>query len=45
MYNASKAALYSMSDTLLVELSPFDVKVTTVSFNFGSVVVDCDREI
>ena len=29
-YNASKAALHSYSDTLRVELSPFDVKVLTV---------------
>jgi len=29
-YNASKAALHSYSDTLRVELAPFDVKVTTI---------------
>ncbi|QIW97622.1 hypothetical protein AMS68_003140 [Peltaster fructicola] len=29
-YNASKAALHSYSDTLRVELSPFDVKVVVV---------------
>lgn len=43
MYNASKAALHSMSDTLRVELSPFDIKVTTVRFNSGSIVVDYDQ--
>ncbi|KAL1963279.1 hypothetical protein VTN77DRAFT_8502 [Rasamsonia byssochlamydoides] len=30
VYNASKAALHSFSDTLRVELAPFGVKVTTV---------------
>ncbi|PCH04778.1 Short-chain dehydrogenase/reductase SDR [Penicillium occitanis (nom. inval.)] len=30
VYNASKAALHSWSDTLRVELAPFGVKVTTV---------------
>ncbi|EME48363.1 hypothetical protein DOTSEDRAFT_67434 [Dothistroma septosporum NZE10] len=30
VYNASKAALHSYSDTLRVELAPFDVKVMTV---------------
>ncbi|KAK4634751.1 Short-chain dehydrogenase RED1 [Fulvia fulva] len=30
VYNASKAALHSYSDTLRVELAPFDVKVVTV---------------
>lgn len=30
VYNASKAALHSYSDTLRVELAPFDVKVLTV---------------
>ncbi|RFU32102.1 hypothetical protein B7463_g4245, partial [Scytalidium lignicola] len=34
MYNASKAALHSMSDALRVELMPFDVKVTTVVAGF-----------
>ncbi|KAF7970422.1 hypothetical protein HWV62_24163 [Athelia sp. TMB] len=31
VYNASKAALHSFSDTLRVELAPFNVKVTSVS--------------
>ncbi|RAO73776.1 uncharacterized protein BHQ10_009788 [Talaromyces amestolkiae] len=30
VYNASKAALHSWSDTLRIELAPFGVKVTTV---------------
>ncbi|PGH13719.1 hypothetical protein AJ80_06224 [Polytolypa hystricis UAMH7299] len=30
VYNASKAALHSFSDTLRVELAPFGVKVTTI---------------
>jgi len=30
IYNASKAALHSYSDTLRVELAPFDVRVVTV---------------
>ena len=30
VYNASKAALHSYSDTLRVELAPFDVRVVTV---------------
>lgn len=30
VYNASKAALHSYSDTLRIELAPFDVKVVTI---------------
>ncbi|GAQ11818.1 NADPH-dependent 1-acyldihydroxyacetone phosphate reductase [Aspergillus lentulus] len=30
VYNASKAALHSLSDTMRIELAPFGVKVTTV---------------
>ncbi|EED18352.1 short chain dehydrogenase/reductase (Ayr1), putative [Talaromyces stipitatus ATCC 10500] len=46
VYGASKAALHSWSDTLRVELAPFDVKVTTViTGGVKSRIARTDREL
>ena len=40
IYAASKAALHLMSETLRVEMAPFDVKVITVCIETGARIED-----